>query len=356
MISVDEKMQRCCLKHEIRRVLWEKYARAVVGNARPIKYLTLYSPAMMDIKYFERQGLIRYEKQRYVGVAAVTKDEEVYAAAIAAGAGRPEFLAMADLNDLLVRPSKRPKYSRRFRSMFPFDVLNLDYCNSLFCRGNRHEISLQVLALDTVIGLQKQAKAKKFALLLTTRADPGQVAQHFLDDLAKRIDTNLNRNPDFKGRYDSLYAGINGGSLLKQQYEEFVPLGLVKFVGNLVSSHGFELMDCETASLVRDGELPERWILHTAFLVALPRASLKSLGRQDYLERKVVRYLDRRIDGQLVRLAERTDSARLEGSIQPSLPNSLPLALNCVSPNLNNDDKKAGHQMFRFVLRRGGAF
>ena len=312
MRTVDEKMQKCCLKHEIRRALWERYAVAALGSRRPMKYLTLYSPAMMDIKYFERQGLIRLADGKYLGVAAVTNDDEAYAAAIEGGVGRPQFLAPADLNDLLVRPLKYPKYSAPFRGMFPFDVMNLDYCNSLFCSGNQNEISLHVSALNKAIALQQQSGAKRFALLLTTRADPGLVAEHFLDDLADRIDSNLSRNAVFRRRYESLYTRIDGASLLAKQYDEFMPLGLVKFVGNLISSHGFELRDCEAAYLIRGQEPRERWILHTAFSVALPKSTLKSLGRPEYLERNVVRYLDRRMNGTMIRLAERADSKRLE--------------------------------------------
>jgi hypothetical protein len=277
-----------------------------------MRYLTLYSPAMMDIKYFKQQDLIKYENNKYVGVAAITNDKDVYAVAIGSGAGRPEFLALADLNDLLVRPYKYPKYSQSFRDMFPFDVMNLDYCDSLFWQGNQHEISLHVNALNTAINLQKRTKARKFALLLTTRADLGQLASHFLANLAIRIDDNISRNIDFKQKYESLYANNDGASLLRNMYGEFVPLGMVKFIANLISSNGFEVVDCETAYLIRNEELPERWLLHTAFSVALPRATLRSLGRPFHLERNVVQYLDRRKNGNLIELTEKADKRELE--------------------------------------------
>jgi len=266
----------------------------------------------MDIKYFEKQGLIKYENHQYVGVAAITNDEDAYAMAIGSGAGRPEFLVPADLNDLLVRPFKYPKYSQPFYNMFPFDVMNMDYCDSLFCKGNQHEISLHVNALNKAISLQKRNHARKFALLLTTRADQGQLAQHFLSDLARRIDDNILHNNDFRLKYTSLYNNNDCASLWRDKYEEFVPLGLIKFVANLISSNGYEVVDCETAYLVRDNKPPVRWILHTAFSVALPRSQLRYLGRPFHLERNVVRYLDRREDGTLMKLTEKTDSIRLE--------------------------------------------
>ena len=53
METVDEIMARCPLKHDVRDSLWVPYARKLCGTGSLAKYLTLYSPPMMDIKHFQ---------------------------------------------------------------------------------------------------------------------------------------------------------------------------------------------------------------------------------------------------------------------------------------------------------------
>ena len=129
MKPVDAKMETCPLKHEIRASLWERYARAVVGTGRLKSYLTLYSPAMMDIKHFHRCGLLEF-RNVYQGVVAVTNDHDAYTEAITRGRGRPKLVIPADIDDLLMNSRRlSPTNRQRFRSQFPFQVVNLDYTN-----------------------------------------------------------------------------------------------------------------------------------------------------------------------------------------------------------------------------------
>ena len=144
---------------------------------------------------------------------------------------------------------------------------------------------------------------------------------------------------------------------VRTQYDEFVPLGLVKFVGNLVSSHGFELLDCEAASLIRDEASPRRWFSTPLFRVGLPKASLRSLGRPEFLmKQRSARPGKRRMNGELLHLAETADSTRLQAQYSTLVTELLhPSALNCGFLNLNRDGQKTNDQVLRFVLRRRGS-
>lgn len=313
MRSVDKKMEDCPLKHHIRCELWEKFARKAVGRRHIRKYLTLYSPAMMDIKHFEERGLIKTEQDRYVGVVGVTDDEDAYHQATTEGTGRPEFLLCADIDDLFASPQSREKQARALYSLFPFDVINLDYCNSVYLKGRQDELSSHLLALEKLVDRQRRTGAEKFAFFLTTRAEPGQLAGPFLDVLEERVNLNLVNNNEFKSKFDKLYDGCTPGDLKRGRYDEFVPIGLVKFISNILSSNGYEILDCDSALLVRDFRSPERWLMHIAILVDLPTPTgLRGYGRQTHLERKVAKYLDKRSKNKLISLTEKGDYNQLK--------------------------------------------
>ena len=311
MRPVDFKMETCCLKHEIRCALWERYARAVVGRRGTIRrYLTLFSPAMMDIKHFHRQGLITFTRGQYDGVVGITNDQGAYADAIGSGAGRPQLLIQADVNDLLVRPAQYPRFARAFRQMFPFDIINLDYCDSVFLKTDEQELSQHISALNTIIRRQRGAQCRAFAILVTTLAERGQVAAPFLLDLSTRIDANLANNPEFAKRFGQLFPSNTPARLRKADQQGFLRLGVPKFIANLVSDVGFEVIDSDTAYLFRRSG---HCVLHVAMLARMPPTdSLGSLGRQTYRERNLTNYLDRWINGKLIDLKEAKDLPRLE--------------------------------------------
>lgn len=77
MKEVNAKMAECPLKHEIRVNFWEPFIRKL--GLPSIRYLTLYSPPLIDVKYFALQGHIERKDGKYVGAVGVTYDEEAYA-------------------------------------------------------------------------------------------------------------------------------------------------------------------------------------------------------------------------------------------------------------------------------------
>ena len=314
MRSVDAIMERCPLKHEIRRSLWERYARQIVKNRALRSYLTLYSPPMMDIKHFQKRGLLDLSDNVYRGVVAATPYDDAYHQAITSGRGRPELVIKADVNLLLVGARSLPRRDRqRFLERFPFEVVNLDYSDSIFWGANEHDVSLHLAALRKLVDLQRRNGADKFALFLTTTAELGTIASHFLDVLGERVATNLRFSRNFATKFHSLYQGQTPEELRNSHYDEFVPLGLAKFVTNLLTSNGFELVECETAVIQRPTKTPPRRMLHVACLVRMPpTVNLRGMGRQTHLERRIVDYLDKREKGKLIHLDEKSDSRQLK--------------------------------------------
>ena len=301
MRGIDLLLARCPLKHEIRCALWEKYARKVVG-ARPLRnYLTLYSPPMIDVKHFARQRLIQVHDGTYRGVTAVTWDDEAYADAVSGVPVRPELLLRGNINDLLDKRRGEEPAAGQLRAQFPFEAINLDYCNSLYDFRHPNVLSGNLKAIEEIACRQERAGMGRFALFITTRAEDGSFAQPFLDDLASRLDENIRNNREFGRKFSRHYGKIGGTHLLRANYRDFVMLGLLKLVANTLATRRFETTECDAALLIRDRTPKEgpQWLLHMAFLATardMPRAgSLRSLGRGVrrgcYFERNVARFV-----------------------------------------------------------------
>ena len=295
MRSVDERMASCPLKHQIRISLWQRFA-ALVG--RPIRsYLTLYSPPMMDIKLFHSAGLVQLEGHEYKGVVAVTYDGDAFAEALSQSEGRPELLVSGDINNLLAGSGARSPNGMRLRNKFPYDVINLDYTNSLFWKANKEPISAHLSAIDEIVRLQAHKQARKFALFVTTRAEPGQLAAQLLDDLVARIDGNLSQSAGFTRSFHLVHGNLSARDFLQTRYESFISLGLVKMLANVLSSNRFETSDCEAIWLIRDAGSPLQALLHLAILAraAQPRAArtIRELGRTTFYERQITTYVSR---------------------------------------------------------------
>ena len=317
MSFVDDIMAQCPLKHEIRASLWEPYARKVAGPGPLLSYLTLYSPPMMDIKHLEQKKLLRFDGEKYVGVVAVTYDENAYAEAVSSSRGRPQLLLKGDINELLVAARGGGEAARQLAEHFPFQAINLDYTNSLFCSVNAHPISRHLQALDELVRRQQECGASKYVLFITTRAEPSQFRTEFEQELVSYVDRNVGHDQAFANQFRKVFGIATAGELLSQSYRDFIPLGLVKMVIRILASRNFEVQDCDAWLLIRDSRPPEQWLLHLAFLVragTIPAASkLRDLGRprQYIFERKATMILKKRGNNELVSLAESADGERL---------------------------------------------
>lgn len=304
MAAVDDKMAVCPLKHEVRIELWEKYIRAVVRTGQLKRYLTLYSPPLMDVKLFAEKGLIEFnaDKKLYVGVVGATYDAKAYAAAQETLGGRLDLLLDVNINDLLDKPSKYPAKAKQLAEKFPFDAVNLDYTNSIFHESTKEDISEHLRALDALINRQNAADAKKFALMITTRSDL-KFAEAFLADINARIDANIKTTPGFVEEFTRVFGCGNASDLAALARGKFLSIGLAKFVAAVLEDYGYRISSCDAHWLIRDAVKPVRELLHLAFLVErppLPRALKKPTDagrRKHHLESEIVRFVGKHFDG-----------------------------------------------------------
>jgi hypothetical protein len=292
-LPVDEIMAKCPLKHEIRTALWQKYIQKLCGSSPLQSYLTLYSPPLMDVKLFADKGLIEFDGDVYKGVVGATYDKPAYAKAIRQLRGRLELLLPVDINKLLSRPISYRDYARQFNDHFPFQAINLDYTNSLFTTGTKEEISVHLQAIDALLKKQKDKDIKEFVLFVTTRAEKGTYNQKFLDELKTRIKENIDYTVGFKPAFVSSYNVNTEDELARADHNNYISLGIVKFLAQLLVDYQFVIQDCDAKWLTRSNSKLLHLALHIKQHVSpAPSVKLSRMGkRKIQYEKEVIAFM-----------------------------------------------------------------
>jgi hypothetical protein len=286
MSDISEKMRTCPLKQHIRMELWEKYIRKIKNNN--ISYLTLYCPTMMDIKYFTKVGLITHEDNTYKGVVGITNNSKDYAAAIASLNGRIELLLEGTANDVI--NSRDGKITKQILSKFPFDAINLDYCDYIFGSRDTEFLSSDLLDFISIMQKQNESNCKEFVLFLTTRSDVnatgGGFAKSFKSSLKRSISDNIEKYPVFKQKFISNFNTSELNAFERDNYDYFIAVGIIKLLLKELFTHGYTIKDCNANWLIRNDESPLRSLLHLAFHISRPKATVKKLvsdiGKSEY--------------------------------------------------------------------------
>lgn len=303
----DDLITTCSLKQDFRDKFWLPYIEKL--TKKPIKYLTLYCPPAMDVRHFCEKGFIEFKNDVYQGVVGVTWDRKGYVHTIENLEGRLEQFKIGKIYNFLRENDKR------FIEKFPFDVINLDYCNHLV----NNYVSDNLEDIEGITSTQKDKGCDRFVLFITSRTDRnaprGGFLQPFMKELKHRIKLNIDKVPEFKGKYDILFSQKD------PTYNEFVSIGIVKFVSNMLAEKGYSIEECSAAWLIRNNISPQRDLLHLAFLISLKKPQKKR--RKTYreyggrgrlcLEGSAARILDELIAGKVYVLTERGDGERLDG-------------------------------------------
>ncbi|MBA7481014.1 hypothetical protein ES707_16482 [subsurface metagenome] len=319
MRSRSEPWASCPLKQEIRAGVWEPFIRSLTGG-RPLQnYLTLYSPSLMDVKHLSDTSLIVFDGQVYKGVVGVTYDSTAYAEAIRQGMGRPEFLLLGNIINILI--NVREPNHKKLLDMFPFEAINLDYEDSIFSGNVSFPISQHIDALDRLFDMQYKKGCQKFCLFVTSRAEQSQFAPSFISELEKIIDQNLLIAPSFGQAFNQTYGVNAAADLLSSSYDDFATLGLIKLIISMLSDRDYEVTNCDVKWLNRDEKGGRERLLHLAFLIEKsarqsPQSAtrVRQYGRRklQYHARHLLNYLHNRATKGLNILKESVDRGTLQ--------------------------------------------
>ena len=152
------------IKQYIRRYGWLDIVKAYqshmqeLGVIRPLKLLTLPGKNASDIGLFYKEGVVIVDENQKLNVAICDKQNANSVQSRLARLG--SFLAVS--NKDLVMTLRRDNL---FLNHFPFDVINLDFCNQLFDINNTDNLEI----LQRIFWNQR---GQAFLLLLTSRSNP----------------------------------------------------------------------------------------------------------------------------------------------------------------------------------------
>lgn len=302
-------MATCPLKHEIRVNLWRPFILKL--RKRPITYLTLYSPPIMDVKLLQHHGLIEVNNEKYLGVVGVGINTESEADTVTNLDKRLDLLLSGDINTL-INGTKASKKAKQLDEKFPFDVINLDYTDPLHKYGMDRELSPHVEAIANIFKKQDKGKIDQFALFLTTFTRIEAYRPDFIEYLKGIVEENINNTPNFKQKLFDVSGCENLNDYYNKSTNDCFAVAVTKMILKLMSDYNYTLAAGDIQWLVRDAVPPERNMLHLAFhikrFVAPKIVEKRNIGnRKNNVEHKSVEFL--RED--YLKLKESTDRDRL---------------------------------------------
>jgi hypothetical protein len=223
-------------KHYVRVEGWlpvfRDYAERTGGAVR---YFTLCAKDAIDVRYFRIKGVLTYDaKQKaYPTVSFVERDPQDYAV-IAESLGTTKLGIRGDLEQILVQPDQNPNNSIKLRKSFPYDIINLDFTGEVV-RENDPPYSQTIRAIEKIIELQHGANCETWHMFLTFRACQ-ETANHEADqELRGIVEGNL-RNARAREAYGARPLPID---LIRVQYDEFLRVGIIKFLAHSSSQRGY---------------------------------------------------------------------------------------------------------------------
>jgi hypothetical protein len=121
---------------------------------------------------------------------------------------------------------------RLFRQYGPYDVINLDLCDSLVPRGKAGETGANYSALHQVLIYQSQHQRTPWLLFATTQVDRETVDQTELDKLGGPTRKNFDAHPEFASALGGrLPANCFSSQAHSVDISEFTPNHLVEVFG-----------------------------------------------------------------------------------------------------------------------------
>lgn len=223
---------------------------------RPLKYFTLCASKAVDVFMLERAGILERcsTSNRHDHVFFCEKNPVEYAE-ILERIGTNGFLG--SLEDIILFEDDddtagrclddNKRVERRVRrklelkdqheklvSAFPFDIVNLDVCGTVFPPG-QGKISPLIGALRRILEWQREPDAddghecQGFTLLLTSSLNHGPVDQSAMEDLISRMKQNLGYDA-FKEAFETKWGHADPDTLFEQDFPLFFSLALPKVI------------------------------------------------------------------------------------------------------------------------------
>lgn len=270
--AVDRQMATA-IKHYVRQHIWLPIALERSQQlSRPIKYFTLTTSDLFDVKVLERENLIEKTERGYPGVGFCESNEKEY----------------VEIRRKLQRCSwsyrgyfeKMVSHHPHFEQEFVFDVVNLDFTLVPF---PRRESPLEGTwgAIRKLLAVQWN-KRVGFDLFLTFRGSREGTNEQALHDVARLLKDNL-KNGRGVDEFCTRVGHGDPAKLLENDYVTFICVGLPKLLVADALQIGFNISRADVYKYERIGAGRSYYIVKFAFGLEIPDSTTLSFAQPPFL-------------------------------------------------------------------------
>jgi len=245
-------------KHWVRSKQWwsainDLRNEAAHKSAESFNLLTLPGGELLDVRYFHSrlQGVDDDSSVRRLRLVGFVNNPEEFEKAqrnlpllgISDCESKEALIKRDDIDNLVHNNGVALK---AVKDRGPFEIVNLDYCNSLAPPGNSSRVESIFQLLRYQIGYQ----TKPWLFMITTRTAKGAVCEDFFEKLMRVVEDNVSSYPEFLeeffDNYPDAVGGIDGvgyNPYLKsvedigECYSDFFVLGFLKWVTQYAVKH-----------------------------------------------------------------------------------------------------------------------
>lgn len=263
------------VKHWVRTAVWLPVAKSRYRQCgRQIKYFTLTTADLLDVKVLDREGLLEKNQRGYPGLGFCEMDDKSYSD-IMRRVGWCGWSYKGRFEDMVrAHPS--------FEDRFSFDVVNLDFTGVPF---PDHEAPIEGTwgAIKRMLGVQRN-HGNSFDLFLTFRGECEQTDPVAIRQVADLLDSNLKAG---RGRSEirKRIGHTDIKRLLDDDYSEFLCLGLPKLLVGDALQLGYNLTHFETYRYPREGDEGRYHIVKLIFSFDVPQQSGRGFAQPPPLVR-----------------------------------------------------------------------
>ena len=260
-LAINEKqrdvdvLMATATKHYMRREVWLRIATERQQQVvRPIRYFTLTTADLFDVKLLERAGLIERTTRGYPGVGFCEKDDKTYSDIVRALrwcglSHKGTFEDMALQNSGL-------------GSQFWYDVVNLDFTWVPF-RDKESPLEGTWGAIKRLLEVQRE-KDMSFDLFLTFRGSREGTDEKAIAQVAELLGKNLDDGRGIR-EFENQVGHLDPFRLLQDDYVRFLCMGLPKLLISEALNLGFEMSRAKVFKYPREGEHGPYEIVKFAF-------------------------------------------------------------------------------------------
>ena len=264
-LAINEKrrdvdvLMETATKHYMRRDVWLPIASERRQQLdRPIRYFTLTTAALFDVKLLEQAGLIERTTRGYPGVGFCEKDDKIYSD-IVRGLRWCGLSHKGTFEDMVLRDSKLdPEFS--------YDVVNLDFTWVPFPDKESPQEGTWG-AVKRLLEVQRE-NGVSFDLFLTFRGSREGTDQESIARVAELLQQNLQSGRGVH-QFNERIGHLDPKRLLTEDYVTFLAIGLPKLLIGDALEIGFNLSRTRVYSYPR-GEKSPYHIVKFVFGLEIP--------------------------------------------------------------------------------------